>query len=140
VDGRRYYLAVASVAGGITGAKSAEVSAVAGGGTVVGPPAINPPPGIPADFWLTYNAARRPLVDRSSIASSAVRAVAAGLAEVTSVAALPNGGGLLVEAGVRVRTFSDQGVAGLAAFDAPEVAALDQYPSSAKQAGARVHQ
>jgi len=125
VDGRRYYFAVASLANGITSAKSAEVSAVAGGGTVVGdppstPPAVKPPPGIPVEFWLTYREGRRSAVDRSSVASSAVRGIASGLADVTSVAVLPTGGGLLVEAGVRVRAFSDAGVAGLAAFDAPE--------------------
>lgn len=126
VSGRRYYFAVSALANGVTGPKSAEVSAVAGGLAIGGdPPAappqslLGPPTNIPPDYWLNYSAGRRSLEDRTVPASVAAGMVAAGLAEISSVTVLPTGGGLLVESGATVRAFSDQGVEGSVAFQAP---------------------
>jgi hypothetical protein len=137
VEGRRYYFAVAALANGVVGARSEEVSAVAGGVGALQPPPqspASPPSQIPPEFWLTYDAGRRGGSSRSGLTPGAVEAVASGLADVTALAVLPTGGGLLVEAGVRVRAFSDQGVVGIAALEMPEgtrIAAIAADPGFA---------
>lgn len=134
--GLRYYFAVASLAQGVAGVKSIEVSAVAGG-VIAPPPAgapsspVAPPPsGMPTDNWLNYRSDRRPL-ENVNVPNSPVVTVASGLAEITAVIVLPTGGGLLVEAGARVRAFSDQGVADRVALEVPDgtrIAALVADP------------
>jgi len=125
--GVRYYFAVASLAQGVPGAKSVEASAAVGG--VVAPPSGAPPPS-PTDNWLNYSSDRRPIGDVNN-QNSPVVTIASGPAEVTALAVLPTGGGLLVEAGTRVRAFSDQGVADQVALEVPEgtrIAALVADP------------
>jgi hypothetical protein len=108
VSGRRYYFAVAALAQGTISPKSVEVSAVAGAEDEA--------------VSATASARRESSGVAQNVASPAtarIRPIASGLKEITSITGLPREGGVLVEEGARIWTFSDDGLSGLAHEAAP---------------------
>ena len=132
VAGQRYYFAVATLVQGTTSAKSQEVSAVAQEPDHPAEASV-PAPISAAGAGLHAQPTRDSVVSPQHSgpeALGAVTEIASGLGDITAMTVMPIGGGLLVEHGASLRTFSDQGV-GAPAYQAragTRIAALSVDP------------
>lgn len=111
VTGQRYYFAVATLIPGAVSGKSAEVSAVATALTSVAGAAL---PLAQSVLPRSSHAQPGPVERGIMPAAGAITEIGSGLPEVTVMAALPAGRGLLVLEAANIRVFSDAGVGDLA--------------------------
>jgi hypothetical protein len=131
VAGQRYYFAVATLVPGLAGDKSQEVSAVAQEPEAASVPVPASSAAVAVHTRLLRDSDAARAHGSPEAFGSAVTEVASGLGDITAMAVIPGGGGLLVERGASLRSFSDQGV-GAPGYETPagtRIAALAIDPN-----------